>query len=40
MACSKCDYTNWIEVDPSGPEEADTPQTRLCDCVFEEAEEN
>jgi hypothetical protein len=36
--CKKCDYTGWLEIDPSNPEEAGTPKYVRCDC-FEDDED-
>jgi hypothetical protein len=33
--CPHCDGTGKIEIDPSNPEEADTPQYITCDCCLE-----
>ncbi len=33
--CPLCEGTGKIEVDPSNPEEADTPQYITCDCCLE-----
>ena len=37
--CEKCNDTYRIEVDPLSPEQADTPQYIVCDCVPDEWDE-